>query len=62
MAVPGADLSKLQTIMGHASPETTAQYVHHAAAVIAAEHRRIERHTTDPLHRHQRRRGRGDAP
>lgn len=38
----GGELSRLQTLMGHASPATTAAYVHHTAhdlehAVIAQE-------------------------
>jgi site-specific recombinase XerD len=53
MAAPGAELSRLQRIMGHASPETTSRYVHHDDHELAAEHRRIERLQHDPLTRHQ---------
>ena len=56
MAAAGAELSRLQRIMGHASPETTSRYVHHADAELAAEHRRIERLQHDPLTRSQQRR------
>ncbi len=59
MAAPRAELSRLQRIMGHASPETTSRYVHHADHELAAEHRRIERLRHDPLSRQgERRRGR----
>jgi integrase/recombinase XerD len=53
MAAPGAELSRLQKIMGHASPETTSRYVHHADVELATEHRRIERLQHDPLARRQ---------
>ncbi len=53
MTAPGAELSGLQRIMGHASPETTSRYVHHAADELAAEHQRIDRLQTDALARHQ---------
>jgi hypothetical protein len=43
MAAPKAQLSRLQRIMGHASPETTSRDVHHDDHELAAEHRRIER-------------------
>jgi integrase len=56
MAAPGAKLSRLQKIMGHASPETTSRYVHHADVELAAEHRRIERLQHDPLSRRQQQR------
>jgi site-specific recombinase XerD len=56
MAAPGAELSRLQRIMGHASPETTSRYVHHADIELAAEHRRIERLQHDPLARRQQQR------
>jgi integrase len=51
MAALGAELSRLQKIMGHASPETTSRYVHHADVELAAEHRRIERLLHDRLAR-----------
>jgi integrase/recombinase XerD len=53
MAAPGAELSRLQKIMGHASPETTSRYVHHADVELASEHRRIERLQHNPLFRRQ---------
>jgi integrase len=56
MAAPRTELSRLQRIMGHASPETTSRYVHHADHELAAEHRRIERPRHDPLARSQQRR------
>jgi integrase/recombinase XerD len=56
MTAPQAELSRLQRIMGHASPETTSRYVHHSDDELAAEHRRIERLRSDPLARHQERR------
>jgi integrase/recombinase XerC len=56
MASPRAELSRLQRIMGHASPETTSRYVHHDDHELAAEHRRIERLRHDPLARRQQRR------
>jgi site-specific recombinase XerD len=56
MAAPGAELSRLQRIMGHASPETTSRYVHHDVDELGAEHRRIERLRSDPLARRQHRR------
>jgi site-specific recombinase XerD len=56
MAAPRAELSRLQRIMGHASPETTSRYVHHADHELAAEHRRIERLQTNPLSRRQEQR------
>ena len=56
MAAPGAELSRLQRIMGHASPETTSRYVHHSVEELGAEHRRIDRLQHDPLARHQQRR------
>jgi hypothetical protein len=40
MAGPGAELSRLRKVMGHASPETTSRYVHHADVELAIEHRR----------------------
>ena len=62
MAAPRAELSRLQRIMGHASPETTSRYVHHADHELAAEHRRIERLQHDPLARgRERRRERASA-
>lgn len=51
MAAPRAELSRLQRIMGHASPDTTSRYVHHADHELAAEHRRIDRLRHDPLTR-----------
>jgi hypothetical protein len=56
MAAPKAELSRLQRIMGHASPETTSRYVHHYDHELAAEHRRIERLQRDQLARRQERR------
>jgi integrase len=56
MAAPNAELSRLQRIMGHASPETTSRYVHHSIDELAAEHRRIDRLSRDPLARHQQNR------
>ena len=53
MAAPQAELSRLQRIMGHASPETTSRYVHYDDHELAAEHRRIERLQHDPLARRQ---------
>ena len=53
MAAPNAELSRLQRIMGHASPETTSRYVHYDVDELGAEHRRIDRLQTDPLARHQ---------
>ena len=38
MSAPRAELSRLQRIMGHASPETTSRYVHHDDVELAAEH------------------------
>ena len=56
MAAPRAELSRLQRIMGHASPETTSRYVHQDDVELAAEHLRIERLQRDPLARRQERR------
>jgi integrase len=56
MAAPRAELSRLQRIMGHASPETTSRYVHDDVDELGAEHRRIDRLRTDELARHQGRR------
>jgi integrase/recombinase XerC len=56
MAAPGAELSRLQRIMGHSSPETTSRYVHHDTLELGAEHRRIERLQSDPLARRQQQR------
>ena len=56
MAAPRAELSRLQRIMGHASPETTSRYMHDDDHELAAEHRRIERLRHDPLARRQQRR------
>jgi integrase/recombinase XerC len=56
MAGPRAELSRLQRMMGHASPETTSRYVHHDEHELAAEHRRIERLPVDPLARRQEQR------
>lgn len=53
MSARGAELSRLQRIMGHASPETTSRYVFHDDVELAAEHRRIERLQGDPLARRQ---------
>jgi len=58
MASPRAELSRLQRIMGHASPDTTSRYVHHDINALGAEHRRIDRLRTDPLTRHQENRRR----
>jgi Sigma-70, region 4/Phage integrase family len=56
MAAPGAELSRLRRIMGHASPQTTSRYVHYDVDELGVEHRRIDRLQTDPLARHQQRR------
>lgn len=53
MAAPLAELSRLQRIMGHASPETTSRYVYHSDDELAAEHQRIDRLRADPLSRRQ---------
>ena len=53
MAAPRAELSRLQRIMGHASPETTSRYVHYDVDELGAEHRRIDRLRGDPLARYQ---------
>jgi site-specific recombinase XerD len=37
LAAAGIDLLALRELMGHASPETTARYVHLSAATLAAE-------------------------
>ena len=58
MAASKAALSRLQQIMGHASPETTSRYVHHGNHELAAEHRRIDG-CSATLHR--RREGRNQA-
>ena len=58
MAAPRAELSRLQRIMGHASPETTSRYVHHDVDELGAEHRRIDRLRSDPLARYQAERAR----
>jgi hypothetical protein len=52
MAAPGGvELSRLQRIMGFASPEATSRYVHHSDLELGVEHRRIERLRHDPLDR-----------
>jgi integrase len=66
MSARGAELSRLQRIMGHTSPETTSRYVFHQDLELAAEHRRIERLQSDPLarrqdHRRTRAAGRGSS-
>jgi integrase/recombinase XerC len=38
LATAGIDLLVLRELMGHASPETTARYVHLSAATLAAEY------------------------
>lgn len=38
LAAAGIDLLVLRELMGHASPETTARYVHLSAATLAAEY------------------------
>ena len=58
MAAPKAELSRLQRIMGHASPETTSRYVHYDVDELGAEHRRIDRLRGDPLARYQAERAR----
>jgi integrase/recombinase XerD len=67
MSARGTELSRLQRIMGHASPETTSRYVFHDDVELAAEHRRIERLQGDPLarrqnHRRTRAAARGGSP
>ena len=37
MATAGIDLLVLRELMGHASPESTAAYVHLSSATLAAE-------------------------
>ncbi|MGZ6565086.1 MAG: tyrosine-type recombinase/integrase [Solirubrobacteraceae bacterium] len=56
MAAPRAELSRLQRIMGHASPETTSRYVHYDVDELGAEHRRIDRLLKDPLTTYRARR------
>ena len=56
MARRGAELSFLQQIMGHASPDTTSRYVHHSTEELGREHLRLEREVRDPLTRHQQHR------
>ena len=56
MARRGAELSRLQRIMGHASPDTTSRYVHHSTEDLGREHLRLEREVRDPLTRHQQHR------
>jgi len=41
LAAAGIDLLVLRELMGHASPETTAGYVHLSAATLAAEYARV---------------------
>jgi len=43
MVAPKAELSRLERIMRHASPEATSRYVHGDDHELAAEYRRIER-------------------
>jgi site-specific recombinase XerD len=43
LAAAGMDLLVLRELMGHASPETTAGYVHLSPAVIAAEYAKATR-------------------
>lgn len=38
LAAAGIDLLVLRELMGHASPETTARYVHLSAATLACEY------------------------
>ena len=38
LAAAGIDLLVLRELMGHASPETTAGYVHLSAATLAAQY------------------------
>ena len=40
LAAAGIDLLVLRDLMGHASPETTAAYVHLAPEALAAEYAR----------------------
>jgi site-specific recombinase XerD len=37
LAAAGVDLLALRELMGHASPETTARYVHLSSDTLAAE-------------------------
>jgi len=41
MAAAGIDLLALRELMGHASPETTAAYVHLSPSALAAEYARV---------------------
>jgi Phage integrase family len=66
MSARGTELSRMQRIMGHASPETTSRYVHYDNEELSVEHRRIERAWCDPLtrrqrHRQERAEGRGTS-
>jgi integrase len=58
MTSPKAEFSRLERIMGHASPETTSRYVHYDVDELGAEHRRIDRLRGDPLARYQAERAR----
>jgi hypothetical protein len=51
VAAPKAELSRLQRIMGHASPDTTSRDVHHDDHELAAEPRRSSGCSGDPLAR-----------
>jgi integrase/recombinase XerC len=45
MAAAGIDLLALRELMGHASPETTAAYVHLSPSALAAEYARVREAT-----------------
>ncbi|MGH8916827.1 MAG: tyrosine-type recombinase/integrase [Actinomycetes bacterium] len=42
LAAAGIDLLALRELMGHASPETTAAYVHLSPDALAAEYARVK--------------------
>jgi site-specific recombinase XerD len=43
LAAAGIDLLVLRDLMGHASPETTASYVHLSAETVASEFARARK-------------------
>jgi hypothetical protein len=56
VAAPKAELSRLQWIMGHASPETTSRYVHHDDHELAASIAGSSGGSADALARREERR------